>query len=102
MTPAPSLWPAAVQTAVFGLKLRIADPVWLWVAPLALLAGAWAAAAAIRRAARAGAHLPAERRARLFPFLGGSQGAAVIHRVCASAIFRSTNFGPRLPKSAAR
>jgi Ca-activated chloride channel family protein len=75
MTPAPSLWPAAVQTTVLGLRLRIADPLWLWLAPVALLVGAWAAGVAVRRHSRAARLLPQPRRAQLLPELSGTQGA---------------------------
>ena len=43
MTPPPtSLWPAAIQTTILGLKLRIADPAWLAGAAFTLLLGGWA------------------------------------------------------------
>ena len=75
MTPNPSLWPAAVQATFLGNRIRIADPLWLWLAPLALFAGAWAAGVALRRHRRAGRKLPGDRRLQLLPGLGGTQGA---------------------------
>ena len=75
MTPHPSLWPAAVQATLLGFRFRISDPIWLWVAPVALIVGSWAAAVAIRRHRWAARSLPEARRAQLIPGLGGAQGA---------------------------
>ncbi len=76
MTPPPtSLFPAALQTTILGLRLRIADPIWLWVAPLALVIGAFAAVAAARRYRRAEKLFTEARRARMLPGGGASQGA---------------------------
>jgi Ca-activated chloride channel family protein len=69
------LWPSAIQTTLLGFRVRIADPIWLWLAPIALIAGAWAAAAALRRYRRAARSLPPARRESLLPGLGSSQGA---------------------------
>ena len=61
----------ALQTTILGMKLRIADPFWLWLAPLALGLGAWAAWAAARRQLRAQGIV----RAAMLPGAGAAQGA---------------------------
>jgi len=65
---------AALQTTLLGFRLRIADPVWLWIAPLGLLAGLIAALRSWQRHRKARALLPADRRERILPGSGGSQG----------------------------
>ena len=65
---------AALQTTLLGLRLRIVDPLWLWIAPLGLLAGLVAALRSWQRQRRARALLPEERRVRILPGSGASQG----------------------------
>jgi len=60
---------SALQTTLLGFKLRIVDPVWLWLAPLGLAAGGAAAFLVWRRWRRARAAVPEARREQ---FLAGS------------------------------
>jgi Ca-activated chloride channel homolog len=65
---------AALQTTLLGFRLRIADPVWLWVAPLGLLVGALAVWRTWGRWRRARALVPEARREQILPTSGASQG----------------------------
>lgn len=73
--PPPSIWPAAFQTTILGLKLRIADPIWLWLAPIALGLGTIAAIAAVRRQWKAARLFSDARREKMLLRAGASQGA---------------------------
>jgi Ca-activated chloride channel family protein len=64
----------ALQMMLLGFRMRILDPVWLWIAPLGLLAGAFAAWRSWQRAARARALLPADRVDRVLPGTSPAQG----------------------------
>jgi Ca-activated chloride channel family protein len=66
----------ALQTMVLGFRLRIVDPMWLWIAPLGLLAGGLAAVRAWQRQRRARALLPEARRDEILPGSGSAQGIA--------------------------
>jgi Ca-activated chloride channel family protein len=65
---------AALQTTLLGLRLRVLEPAWLWIAPLGLAAGAFAAWRSWQRAQRARSLVPAERRALVLPGTGSAQG----------------------------
>jgi len=65
---------AAIQTTILGLRLRILDPIWLWIAPLGLVVGALAAWRSWQRAQRARRLVPQERSARVLPGTGSAQG----------------------------
>ena len=64
-----------IQTTLLGQHLRIVSPLFLWLSPLALLVGAWAAVAAYRRQQRVQELLGA-RLAQVFPGAGAGQGVA--------------------------
>jgi Ca-activated chloride channel family protein len=66
---------AALQTTVLGMRLRILDPIWLWLAPLAAVAGAVAAYRAWTRWRRARLVVPEARWAAVLPRSGGPRGA---------------------------
>jgi Ca-activated chloride channel homolog len=66
---------AALQTMLLGFRLRIVDPVWLWLSPLGLLTGAAAAFLVWRRWRRARSAVPEGRRDQILPGGGASQGA---------------------------
>src|SRR5256885_7043745 len=65
---------AAIQTMLLGLRLRILDPAWLWIAPLGLAAGAFAAWRSWQRAQQVRRLVPQERRALVLPGSGSAQG----------------------------
>src|SRR5256885_1609970 len=65
---------AAIQTTLLGLRLRILDPAWLWIAPLGLAAGAFAAWRSWQRAQQVRRLVPQERRALVLPGSGSAQG----------------------------
>jgi Ca-activated chloride channel family protein len=64
-----------VQTTLLGQHLRIVSPLFLWLAPIALVVGAWAALSSVRRQELLekllGPRLP-----RVFPNAGAGQGIA--------------------------
>jgi Ca-activated chloride channel homolog len=66
---------AALQTTLFGMRLRIVDPMWLWIAPAAAVAGAVAAYRAWARSKRARLLVPESRRPKVLPRSGAAQGA---------------------------
>jgi Ca-activated chloride channel homolog len=70
-----ALTAAALQTTLLGFKLRIVDPIWLWLSPLGLVAGSAAAFLVWRRWRRARAAVPEARREQVLPGSGASQGA---------------------------
>lgn len=65
---------AALQTTLLGFRLRVVDPVWLWLSPLGLVAGAAAAFCVWRRWRRARSAVPEARREQVLPGGGASQG----------------------------
>src|SRR3989440_4953835 len=65
---------AALQTTLLGFRVRIVDPVWLWLSPLGIAAGATAAFCVWRRWRRARSAVPATRREQVLPGGGASQG----------------------------
>ncbi|MFL5390482.1 MAG: VWA domain-containing protein [Myxococcales bacterium] len=64
----------ALQTTLLGLRLRILDPAWLWIAPLGLAFGAFAAWRSWQRARAARRLVPADRAARVLPGTSATQG----------------------------
>jgi Ca-activated chloride channel family protein len=64
----------ALQTTILGLRLRILDPAWLFIAPLGLAAGAFAAWRSWQRVRRAAALVPVDRLPRVLPGAGAAQG----------------------------
>src|SRR5476651_234088 len=64
-----------IQTTLLGQHLRIVSPLFLWLSPLALLVGAWAAIAAFKRQQRVRKLLGA-RLSQVFPGAGAGQGIA--------------------------
>ncbi|GAC1603498.1 MAG: hypothetical protein NVS4B10_16110 [Myxococcales bacterium] len=64
----------ALQTTVAGTRVRIVEPLFLWLAPAALLVGALAIGRAIQRQRAAVAFLPAARRQRVLRGVGLAQG----------------------------
>jgi Ca-activated chloride channel homolog len=69
-----ALLAAALQTTLLGFRVRVVDPIWLWLAPLGLAAGAAAAWCVWRRWRRARSAVPAARRELVLPGGGASQG----------------------------
>jgi Ca-activated chloride channel family protein len=69
-----ALFAAALQTTLLGFRLRIVDPVWLWLAPLGVAAGAAAAFCVWRKWRRARSAVPEPRREQVLPGGGASQG----------------------------
>src|SRR2546421_10376908 len=69
-----ALLAAALQTTLLGFRVRVVDPVWLWLAPLGLAAGAAAAWRVWRRWRRARSAVPQARRELVLPGGGASQG----------------------------
>jgi len=69
-----ALLAAALQTTLLGFRVRVVDPVWLWLAPLGLAAGAAAAWRVWRRWRRARSAVPQARREQVLPGGGASQG----------------------------
>lgn len=67
---------AALQTTILGLRLRIVEPLFLWLAPLALLAGALAALRSVQRQSQVAAFVPEARRHQVLRGAGTSQGIA--------------------------
>ena len=67
--------PAGAQGSLFGLRFRIVDPLWLWLAPLGLVLGAVLVARVVLRQERLLALVPETRRQHLVPGAGRSQGA---------------------------
>lgn len=63
-----------IQTTLLGMHLRIVSPLWLWLAPLALSFGVWAAFRSLRRQSRLAALVPAPRRAAVLQGAGAGQG----------------------------
>ena len=69
-----ALLATALQTTLLGFRVRIVDPVWLWLSPLGIAAGATAAFCVWRRWRRARSAVPATRREQVLPGGGASQG----------------------------
>lgn len=67
---------SGIQTTLLGQHLRIVAPVWLWVAPVGLLAGAFAAYRAWRRQQQLGLLVPPQRLAAVLRGEGAAQGIA--------------------------
>ncbi len=63
-----------VQTTLLGQHVRILTPLLLWLAPLGLLAGAFAAFRALRRQRRLAALVPAARLGQVLEGPGAAQG----------------------------
>jgi Ca-activated chloride channel family protein len=63
-----------LQFTVLGLRMRIVQPLWLWLAPLALTAGAVAAMRAFRRQRQVSSLVPEARRAQVLRGAGTGQG----------------------------
>ena len=69
-----ALLATALQTTLLGFRVRIVDPVWLWLSPLGIATGATAAFCVWRRWRRARSAVPATRREQVLPGGGASQG----------------------------
>jgi Ca-activated chloride channel family protein len=65
-----------IQTTLLGQHLRILTPLFLWIAPLALVAGAFAAVRAWRRQRRLAALVPPARLGQVIRGAGAGQGVA--------------------------
>jgi len=63
----------ALQTTLLGLRLRILDPAWLFVAPLGLAAGAFAVFRSWQRVQRVRRLVPQDRAERVLPGTGATQ-----------------------------
>ena len=63
-----------IQTTLLGQHLRIASPLWMWVAPLGLLIGAWAVVRVLQRQELLARLIPAQRAEAVFPGTGATQG----------------------------
>ena len=74
-----------LQFTVLGMRMRIVQPLWLWLAPLALAAGALAAVRAFRRQRQVAQLVPGARRDQVLRFAGTGQG-----------VLRSSLFGTAL------
>jgi Ca-activated chloride channel family protein len=71
---APLLAIAAMQGSLFGLRVRVLTPVFLWLAPLGLLGGVWLALRAYQRQQRAAAGIAGPRRAQVIRGASPQQG----------------------------
>jgi Ca-activated chloride channel family protein len=67
--------PSALQGSLFGQRVRVVDPLWLWASPLVLALGIVFLARVILRHERARALIPDARHSQLVPGAGRSQGA---------------------------
>ena len=74
-----------LQFTVLGMRMRIVQPLWLWLAPLALAFGALAAVRAFRRQRQVARLVPGARRGQVLRFAGTGQG-----------VLRSSLFGTAL------
>ena len=63
-----------LQFTVLGMRMRIVQPLWLWLAPLGLLAGAAAALRAFRRQRQVARLVPEARRDHVLRGAGTGQG----------------------------
>jgi Ca-activated chloride channel family protein len=63
-----------IQTTILGLHLRIASPLWLWLAPLGLALGALSAWRSAQRQELALGLVPEARRAQILRGAGAAQG----------------------------
>jgi Ca-activated chloride channel family protein len=66
---------SGIQTTILGLHLRIASPIWLWLAPVGLLLGALAAWRSIERQEQAEKLVPEQRRGQVLHGRGTGQGS---------------------------
>jgi Ca-activated chloride channel family protein len=66
---------SGIQTTILGLHLRIASPIWLWLAPVGLLRGALAAWRSIERQEQAEKLVPEQRRGQVLHGRGTGQGS---------------------------
>ena len=67
---------SGIQTTLLGQHLRILTPLFLWIAPVGLLAGMFAAVRAWRRQRRLAALVPPARIAQVLQGAGAAQGVA--------------------------
>lgn len=67
--------PAALQGSLFGLRVRLVDPLWLWVSPLVLALGIAFLVRVLLRQDRARGLVPGPRQPQLIPGAGSGQGA---------------------------
>lgn len=67
--------PSGVQGTLLGMRVRVVEPLWLWLAPLALLLGGLLVWRSWLRQERVQRLVPAARRPDLLPGAGHAQGA---------------------------